>query len=101
MAETTYPLNRTGLIVVDATNDFISEGGKLWGAVEDVVTQVGVVPNMARAVAAARLAVPCTVSRRVRDAVPVPVGPEDFAQRIRRPGERRWHAIWVTSDIPR
>ena len=27
-AETTYPLNRTGLIVVDATNDFISEGGK-------------------------------------------------------------------------
>ena len=28
MAETTYPLNRTGLIVVDATNDFISEGGK-------------------------------------------------------------------------
>ena len=56
MAETTYPLNRTGLIVVDATNDFISEGGKLWDAVEDVVTKVGVVPNMARAVAAARSA---------------------------------------------
>jgi nicotinamidase-related amidase len=54
MAVTTYPLNRTGLIVVDATNDFISEGGKLWEAVEDVVTQVGVIPNMARAVAAAR-----------------------------------------------
>lgn len=54
MSETTYPLERTGLVVVDATNDFISEGGKLWEAVEDVVTQVGVVPNMARALAAAR-----------------------------------------------
>jgi nicotinamidase-related amidase len=54
MAETIYPLDRTGLIVVDATNDFISEGGKLWGAVEDVVKQVGVVPDMTRAVAAAR-----------------------------------------------
>src|SRR3979411_859514 len=56
MAETSYPLNRTGLIVVDATNDFISEGGKLWGAVEDVVTQVGGVPNTGRAWCAARAA---------------------------------------------
>ncbi|MGW5150493.1 cysteine hydrolase family protein [Rhodococcus koreensis] len=54
MSDSTYPLAKTGLIVVDATNDFISEGGKLWSAVEEVCTAVGVLPNMARALAAAR-----------------------------------------------
>jgi nicotinamidase-related amidase len=54
VTETTYPLDKTGLIVIDATNDFISEGGKLWDAVKDQVTAVGVLPNLARAVDAAR-----------------------------------------------
>jgi nicotinamidase-related amidase len=54
VSETAYPLDQTGLIVIDATNDFISEGGKLWDAVKDVVTAVGVLPNLTRAIDAAR-----------------------------------------------
>lgn len=54
MSETIYPLGQTGLVVVDATNDFLATGGKLWGFVEDVVSEVGVLPNLTRVIDAAR-----------------------------------------------
>jgi hypothetical protein len=37
MAEVTFRRDRTGLLVVDPYNDFISEGGKLWPRVREVV----------------------------------------------------------------
>ncbi|MFE2599464.1 isochorismatase family cysteine hydrolase [Streptomyces sp. NPDC059396] len=49
-----YPQGRTALIIIDATNDFISEGGKAWPAMKDVVEAVGTLPNMRRLLAAAR-----------------------------------------------
>ena len=30
MADVSYPLERTGVLLVDPYNDFLSEGGKLW-----------------------------------------------------------------------
>lgn len=51
-----YPQDRTALIVVDATNDFISEGGKAWPGLRDVLDEVGTVVNMRRVLTAARAA---------------------------------------------
>jgi nicotinamidase-related amidase len=56
LRETTYPLEQTSLLVIDATNDFLADGGKLWPAVKDVCTEVGVLPNLARVLEAARSA---------------------------------------------
>jgi nicotinamidase-related amidase len=53
---TDYPPELTALVVVDATNDFISEGGKAWPGIREVCEQVGTVPNMKRALQAARAA---------------------------------------------
>jgi hypothetical protein len=41
MADVTFRLDRTGLLVVDPYNDFISEGGKLWPRVREVVEANG------------------------------------------------------------
>jgi nicotinamidase-related amidase len=54
MPEITYPLDATGLLVIDATNDFLAERGKLWPMVRDVCTEVGVLHHLARAVGVAR-----------------------------------------------
>ena len=51
-----YPAERTALIVVDAKNDFISEGGKAWPGLRDVCEEVGTVRNMKRVLDAARAA---------------------------------------------
>ena len=53
---TAYPLERTALIVMDALNDFLSEGGKLWDDVKDVVTGVDMLPHMSQVIDAARAA---------------------------------------------
>jgi nicotinamidase-related amidase len=49
-----YPQGRTALVVIDATNDFISEGGKAWPAMRGVAEAVGTLPNMRRVLAGAR-----------------------------------------------
>jgi ureidoacrylate peracid hydrolase len=56
MADVTFRLDRTGLLVVDPYNDFISEGGKLWPRVREVVEANGCVPHMLEILVAARAA---------------------------------------------
>lgn len=51
-----YPSGRTALVVVDATNDFISEGGKGYPGLRGVLDEVGTVVNMKRVLEAARAA---------------------------------------------
>ncbi|MDH6625980.1 nicotinamidase-related amidase [Streptomyces sp. LBL] len=51
-----YPRERTALIVIDATNDFIAEDGKAWPGLREVCEEVGTVPNMKRVLEAARAA---------------------------------------------
>ncbi|WP_291865029.1 isochorismatase family cysteine hydrolase [Bradyrhizobium sp.] len=48
MTDHRYRASSTGLILVDPYNDFLSEGGKRWPAVKDVVTDVGLVKNLRR-----------------------------------------------------
>ena len=41
-----YDPARTGLLLVDPYNDFLSEGGKLWPRVKEVAEQVGLIDNL-------------------------------------------------------
>jgi len=41
-----YDPTRTGLLLVDPYNDFLSEGGKLWPRVKEVAQQVGLIDNL-------------------------------------------------------
>jgi nicotinamidase-related amidase len=54
MARPTYDSTRTGLLLVDPYNDFLSEGGKLWPRVKEVAEQVGLLENLKAIVATAR-----------------------------------------------
>jgi nicotinamidase-related amidase len=56
MADETFRLDRTGLLVVDPYNDFISEGGMLWPRVREVVEANGCIPHMIQILKAARSA---------------------------------------------
>ena len=56
MSDVTFRLDQTGLLVVDPYNDFISDGGKLWSRVREVVEANGCIPNMIRILEAARSA---------------------------------------------
>ncbi len=56
MADLTYRRDATGLLVVDPYNDFISEGGKLWPRVREVVEANGCVSHMIQTLTAARSA---------------------------------------------
>ncbi len=56
MTTGTYPNDRTGLLLVDPYNDFLSEGGKLNGRAKAVADAVGTVAHMKEIVAAARAA---------------------------------------------
>jgi nicotinamidase-related amidase len=51
-----HPREHAALIVVDAKNDFISEGGKAWPNLKDVIEQVGTVEHMKRLLDASRTA---------------------------------------------
>ncbi|MFE5112076.1 isochorismatase family cysteine hydrolase [Streptomyces sp. NPDC056663] len=51
-----YTRERTALIVIDATNDFIAEDGKAWPGLREVCEEVGTVPNMKRVLETARAA---------------------------------------------
>jgi ureidoacrylate peracid hydrolase len=48
MSGLTYEKELVALLVVDPYNDFISEGGKVWGRVKEVAEGVNCVPNMRR-----------------------------------------------------
>jgi nicotinamidase-related amidase len=52
--EATYDRTRTALLLVDAYNDFLSEGGKLWPRVQPVAEQVGLIENLKAVLRAAR-----------------------------------------------
>ena len=54
MATVTYDKNATALLVIDPYNDFISEGGKLWGRLKAVAEANGCVPHMLQVLNAAR-----------------------------------------------
>jgi len=56
MADVTFRLDRTGLLVVDPYNDFISDGGKLWPRVREVVEANRCVPHMIQILEVARSA---------------------------------------------
>ncbi len=52
MANPVYRTERTGLLLVDPYNDFLSDGGKLFPMVKDVANDVGLLDNLRAAVAA-------------------------------------------------
>lgn len=56
MANVTYDKQLTALLVIDPYNDFISEGGKIWGRVQAVAEANGCVPHMLQVLTAARKA---------------------------------------------
>ncbi len=43
-----YPPNETALLLVDALNEFLAEGGKLWPATKPVAEATGTIPNLKR-----------------------------------------------------
>jgi len=49
-----YTANRTGLLLVDPYNDFLSDGGKLWPDVKAVAESVELLPHLRTLVEAAR-----------------------------------------------
>ena len=56
MARVTYDKQLTALLVIDPYNDFISEGGKIWGRLKAVAEANSCVPHMAQVLNAARQA---------------------------------------------
>ena len=56
MSDLTYDREITALLVIDPYNDFISEGGKVWGRLRGVAEGNNCVPNMLELLAAARAA---------------------------------------------
>ena len=51
---TNYPVNRTGLLVIDPYNDFLSDGGKLWPKVKGVAASVDLIAHLCTLVATSR-----------------------------------------------
>lgn len=56
MTTTSYTSDRTGLLLVDPYNDFLSEGGKLWPLAKPIVEEQRLLDNLRKIVAAARSA---------------------------------------------
>ena len=56
MANLKYDKEITALLLVDPYNDFISEGGKIWGRIKGVAEANNCVPNMLRNLQTARQA---------------------------------------------
>jgi nicotinamidase-related amidase len=46
MKETTYSREKTALLIIDPYNDFLSEGGKIWGRVKNVADSNHLLDNM-------------------------------------------------------
>jgi len=49
-----YEASRTGLLLVDPYNDFLSEGGKLWPRLKAVAEEVGLIANLRAIIRAVR-----------------------------------------------
>jgi nicotinamidase-related amidase len=56
MSDFHYDASRTGLLLVDPYNDFLSDGGKLWPMVKGIADEVGLLDNLRSILAAARAA---------------------------------------------
>lgn len=56
MSNLAYDAARTGLLLVDPYNDFLSDGGKLFPMLRDIATEVQLLDNLRAAVDAARKA---------------------------------------------
>ncbi len=56
MSLPSYDLEHTALLVIDPYNDFVSEGGKLWGRLKDVAEANRCVPHMVDMLGASRRA---------------------------------------------
>lgn len=52
--QTTYDSEATAILLVDPFNDFLSDGGKLWGLTQGTAEDVDLLPNLRRLVAGAR-----------------------------------------------
>ncbi|MGF6732004.1 nicotinamidase-related amidase [Paraburkholderia youngii] len=56
MSNPAYDADRTGLLLVDPYNDFLSDGGKLFPMLRDIAAEVRLLDNLRAAVASARKA---------------------------------------------
>ena len=56
MTTANYPPDRTGLLLIDPYNDFLSEGGKLWPMVKDIAAEENLLDHLRQIVVAARSA---------------------------------------------
>jgi len=56
MTKRAFDRETTALLVIDPYNDFISEGGKIWGRIRAVAEANGCVPHMLQVLEAARMA---------------------------------------------
>jgi nicotinamidase-related amidase len=56
MTTTTYPADRTALLIVDPYNDFMTEGGKLYNAIKETADASGLFANLRKIIPAARSA---------------------------------------------
>jgi nicotinamidase-related amidase len=54
VAPSTYPVNRTALLLVDLYNDLLSEGGKLWPKVQAVAESIDLVAHLRALISTAR-----------------------------------------------
>jgi nicotinamidase-related amidase len=56
MPSPVYPIERTGLLLVDPYNDFLSEDGKVFPMIKEIATENGLLDNLRATVAAVRKA---------------------------------------------
>jgi nicotinamidase-related amidase len=56
MTEISYTRERTGLLLVDPYNDFLSEGGKLWPLLKEIAEEEHLLDHLRQIVAAVRAA---------------------------------------------
>jgi nicotinamidase-related amidase len=56
MLDTSYPRQRTALLLVDPYNDFLSEGGKVYPRIKPIADEVGLLDNLRRLDGAIRAA---------------------------------------------
>jgi hypothetical protein len=95
MADVTFRLDQTGLLVVDPYNDFISDGGKLWPRIREVVEGNRCIAHMIRWCSDLLLTAPSLAPRRLRD---VEILGADPGGRSSVEGLRRRH---LGRDVPR
>ncbi|WP_028808703.1 isochorismatase family protein [Streptomyces canus] len=93
-----YSLERTALVLIDATNDFISENGKGGPGLRVVCEAVGTVPNMKRVLDVAREA-GIAVLHATMETDPWAPGASDCT-RISRRSTGRWSSRCTRRSTP-